>query len=72
MDDLKDVALAQHVQSLLGADQFLATYPIKVIARNGTVFLSGAVGEEGCVKEAEVIARGAPGVRNVVNEIRLR
>lgn len=71
MDDLKDVALAQQVQSLIGADQFLATYPIKVTARNGTVFLSGTVGEEDYVKEAEAIARGAAGVKNVVNEIRL-
>lgn len=71
-EDLKDVALAQRVQTAIGSSQRLGAYPIKVTAVDGTVYLSGRVPREEPRIEAELVASGTTGVRKVVNEIECR
>jgi len=67
--ELKDVALAQKIQSLLEENQRLSAFPIKVTAHEGTVYLSGKVHSQENRMEAELLASGATGVRQVVNQL---
>ncbi len=69
MHNLRDVALAQHVQELLVHYQRLSSFPFHVTAHEGTVYLSGRVDNEEYRREAENLVRGAAGVRRVVNQL---
>ncbi|HHY39223.1 MAG TPA: BON domain-containing protein [Clostridia bacterium] len=69
--DMRDVALAQHVQSLIGSNQRLATLPIRVTAADGVVYLSGRVDNTQHRTEAELLASSATGVKQVVNQLGL-
>lgn len=69
--DMRDVALAQHVQSLIGSNQRLSTFPIRVTAAQGVVYLSGRVDNTQHRTEAELLASAATGVKQVVNQLSL-
>jgi len=66
---MKDAALAQRVSSLFYENQSLCGYPIRVLAQDGTVYLSGRVDSSQRRLEAEHIASSTVGVRRVVNDI---
>jgi osmotically-inducible protein OsmY len=67
--DIRDIALAQHVQTMIGSNQRLSILPIRVTAEHGTVYLSGRVDTSQHRTEAEQLASSATGVRQVVNQL---
>jgi len=66
---VEDVALAQRVKAALCRDRRISNCHIKVIAKEGVVYLRGKVDSGEQKDEAEHIACGSLGVKLVVNEL---
>jgi hyperosmotically inducible protein len=66
-----DRALAKAVRRALAKGQGVDVSNIFVRARNGAVTLSGTVGDNGQINQAERIARTVPGVTSVSNRLSL-
>jgi hypothetical protein len=64
-----DTQLATNVQKQITADPALTAQPISVAANNGTVTLTGTVGDQNLRDEAAKDASKVEGVRTVVNNL---
>lgn len=70
-DQLSDSRIASKVKVKLAADPDINPFDIDVDSRLGVVTLNGLVKTAGQKREAEAIARGTDGVRQVRNQIRV-
>jgi len=66
-----DEALSARVKSQLSADARIKGAPIEVSAKNGVVLLQGTVPSAAAKQRALALARGADGVTQVVDRIRV-
>jgi osmotically-inducible protein OsmY len=66
-----DEALSARVQSQLSSDARIKGAPIEVTAKNGVVLLQGSVPSAAAKQRALALARGADGVTQVVDRIRV-
>ena len=66
-----DEALSARVKSQLSSDARINRAPIEVTAKNGVVLLQGTVPSAAAKKRALALARGADGVTQVVDRIRV-
>ena len=64
-----DSVITTKVKSLLAADDFLKSFQISVETFKGTVQLSGFVGSQQAVDNANEIARSVKGVTSVKNDL---
>lgn len=65
-------AMTQAVEQALASDKATARYPIQVAVQGTTVTLTGDVDSQADKEEAERVARAAPNVVDVVNELVVR
>lgn len=65
-------AMTQAVEQALASDKATARYPIQVAVQGTTVTLTGDVDSQADKDEAERVARGAPNVVDVINELVVR
>lgn len=72
MQTLRDHAITQIVRSRLGEDQDTSGQTIDVSVADGDLFLIGLCDSEGQRISAVRIAKGAYGVRTVIDNIRVR
>jgi osmotically-inducible protein OsmY len=63
--------IAANVKSQLAADPATSTSRIEVAMDNGVAHLSGEAETRAAEDRAVTVARGVPGVKDVVNELRL-
>ncbi|MDD3804689.1 MAG: BON domain-containing protein [bacterium] len=66
---MSDEGLAARVLAALAADSRVGALSITVEAHGKIIILRGRVNNEEQRREAEFLARGVPGVREVINEI---
>lgn len=64
-----DEGLASTVKAALSSDRRISGLPISVEAHGKVVVLKGRADSQEHRREAEFLARGVPGVREVINEI---
>ncbi len=69
---IDDTSITTRVKSAFVADDTVKAHDVSVETFNGTVQLSGFVDTEAERTHAEQIARNTKGVRDVVNNIRLK
>lgn len=72
METLRDQAITQIVRTRLGWDQDTCGQTIDVCVADGDLFLIGWCDSEGQRASAVRIAKGAYGVRTVIDNIRVR
>lgn len=70
--DAGDVAIASAVEAELRAEPTLRELPLRVLARNGTVVLEGAVDSVQSAQHAGVIAAAVEGVNQVDNRLAVK
>ncbi len=66
---IDDSVITTKIKSDLAADEFLKSFQISVETRKGVVELSGFVDSQKAKDKAGQIARGAGGVKSVVNAL---
>ena len=69
---VSDAAVTAKVKSALLAEKGLKATDITVETSNGTVQLAGFVGNQGQIAQAESVAKGVKGVKDVKNDLRLK
>ena len=69
---VSDSAVTAKVKSALLAEKGLKATDITVETSNGTVQLAGFVGSDAQVAQAETVAKGVKGVKDVKNDLRLK
>jgi len=69
---IDDASITAAVKSKLVADKAANLTRVDVDTNNGTVYLNGTVDSSEQKARAEQLARGAKGVKNVVNNLQIR
>ena len=70
--NIDDATITASVKSKLVADKPANLTRVDVDTNNGTVYLNGTVDSSEQKARAEQLARGAKGVKNVVNNLQIR
>jgi len=65
----RDAILGAHVKSVLAQNAHISALPIHVEVNESVVRLKGYVDTEEHRREAEILTRGVPQVKSVVNEL---
>jgi osmotically-inducible protein OsmY len=68
---MTDAEITTALKAKLAAAERTALVTIDVETRDGTVYLRGTVGDEATRSRAAELARQTPGVREVVNELKV-
>lgn len=69
---VSDSAVTAKVKSALLAEKGLKATDITVETSNGTVQLAGFVGNDAQIAQAQTVAKGVKGVKEVKNDLRLK